>query len=109
VLFSQAQTFVFVLIAALAMGLCVVVARAGLATLMQQLTPDGLRGRVDSLINLSVTGALAMAQGSAGLFGQLWGPRPVLLGAGLLMVAVGGLAILGTRGLVRELEAYTRP
>jgi hypothetical protein len=33
----------------------------------------------------------------------------VLLGAGLLMVAVGGLAILGTRGLVRELEAYTRP
>jgi DHA3 family macrolide efflux protein-like MFS transporter len=109
VLFSQAQTFAFVLIAALAIGLCVVIARAGLATLMQQLTPDSLRGRVDSLINLSVNGALALAQGSAGLFGQLWGPRPVLLGAGLLMVAVGGLATLGMRGLVREPELYTRP
>ncbi|MCS6963572.1 MFS transporter [Thermoflexus sp.] len=99
VAFSQAQTFAFVLLAAFAMGLCVVVARAGLATLIQEMTPNPLRGRVDSLVNLMVNGALALAQGGAGLFGQLWGPRPVLMGAGLLMVLVGGFAALGLRGL----------
>ncbi|WP_376789802.1 MFS transporter [Thermoflexus sp.] len=97
VAFSQAQTFAFVLLAAFAMGICVVVARAGMATLIQQITPNPLRGRVDSLVNLVVNGALVLAQGSAGLFGQLWGPRPVLLGAGLLMVLVGGFAALGLR------------
>ncbi|WP_322800820.1 MFS transporter [Thermoflexus sp.] len=97
VAFSQAQTFALVLLAAFAMGLCVVVARAGMATLIQEITPNPLRGRVDSLVNLVVNGALALAQGSAGLFGQLWGPRPVLLGAGLLMVLVGGFAALGLR------------
>ncbi|MFN3928476.1 MAG: MFS transporter, partial [Thermoflexus sp.] len=86
VAFSQAQTFALVLLAALAMGLCVVVARAGLATMIQQITPNILRGRIDSLVTFTVNGALALAQGSAGLFGQLWGPRPVLLGAGLLMM-----------------------
>ncbi|HXF68838.1 MAG TPA: MFS transporter [Thermoflexus sp.] len=99
VAFSQAQTFAFVLLAALAMGLCVVVARAGLATMIQQITPNILRGRVDSLVTLTVNGALALAQGSAGLFGQLWGPRPVLLGAGLLMMLVGGFAAFGLRGI----------
>lgn len=99
VAFSRAQTFAFVLLAAFAMGLCVVVARAGLATLIQQITPNPLRGRVDSLVNLVVNSALALAQGSAGLFGQLWGPRPVLMGAGLLMVLVGGFAALGLRGI----------
>ncbi len=99
VAFSQAQAFAFALLAALAMGLCVVVARAGLATLIQQITPNHLRGRVDSLVNLAVNGALTLAQGSAGLFGQLWGPRPVLLGAGVLMMLVGGFAALGLRGI----------
>lgn len=99
VAFSQARTFAFVLLAALAMGLCVVVARAGLTTLIQQVTPDGLRGRVDSLVNLAVNGALALAQAGAGLFGQLWGPRPVLTGAGLLMMLVGGVAAIALRGV----------
>ncbi len=107
--FSQAQTFGFVLLAALAMGLCVVVARAGLATLIQQITPNSLRGRVDSLVNLTVNGALAFAQGSAGLFGQLWGPRPVLLGAGLLMMLVGGFAALGLRGIGVDPPEGTTP
>ncbi len=99
VAFSQAQAFALALLAALAMGLCVVVARAGLATLIQQITPNRLRGRVDSLVNLGVNGALALAQGSAGLFGQLWGPRPVLLGAGVLMMLVGGFTALSLRGI----------
>lgn len=107
--FSQAQTFGFVLLAALAMGLCVVVARAGLATLIQQITPNSLRGRVDSLVNLTVNGALAFAQGSAGLFGQLWGPRPVLLGAGLLMMLVGGFAALGLREIGVDPPEGTHP
>ncbi len=100
--FSQAQTFIFVLMAALAMGLCVVVARAGLATLIQQVTPNSLRGRVDSLANLTVNGALALAQASAGLLGQLWGPQPVLLGAGALMMLVGGFAALRLRGIAMD-------
>lgn len=99
VAFSQAQTFALVLVAALAMGLCIVVARAGLATLVQHLTPNPLRGRVDSLTTLMVNGALALAQAAAGLLGQWWGPRPVLLGAGLLMAAIGGLGVLALRGL----------
>jgi len=109
VAFSQARTFLFVLLAAFAMGLCVVVARAALATLIQQVTPNPLRGRVDSLVNLTVTAALALAQGSAGLFGQLWGPRPVLLGAGLLMVAAGGFAALGLRGIPLDPPAAREP
>jgi len=59
-----------VLVAAAGSGCGLVVARAGLATLTQQLVPDEVRGRVESAVNMIVSVSAAASQGLAGVLGD---------------------------------------
>lgn len=65
-------------------------------TLRQQLTPSGLRGRVNAAIRTVTVGAAAVGAAVGGVAAQLLGLRaPVLLGAPLLVAA----AVVVRRGL----------
>jgi len=101
--FALAPNFGLVLVAAAGIGLCLVVARAGLATLTQQLVPDVVRGRVESAVNMMVSVSTAAAQGLSGLLGDphFLGVQGVFVGAGVITLAAGVSAIYALRGVVQ--------
>jgi predicted MFS family arabinose efflux permease len=103
VVFALAPRFGLVLIAAAGIGLCLVVARAGLATLTQQLVPDEVRGRVESAVNMMVSVSTAAAQGLSGLLGDphFLGVQGVFISAGGITFVAGIGAIYALRGVVR--------
>jgi MFS family permease len=78
---------------AVLVGIGVVVARAGLATMTQKLTPDHVRGRVESAVNMIIGISTVGAQGLSGVVGELLSPQIVFLGAGAI-TAVAGIAAL---------------
>jgi MFS family permease len=78
---------------AVLVGVGVVVARAGLATMTQKLTPDHVRGRVESAVNMIIGISTVGAQGLSGVVGELLSPQIVFLGAGAI-TAVAGIAAL---------------
>ena len=102
IIFALAPRFGWVLVAAASIGLCLVVARAGLATLTQQLVPDMIRGRVESAVNMIVSVSTASAQGLAGLLGDphFLGVQGVFISAGVITSAAGLSAIYALRGAV---------
>jgi DHA3 family macrolide efflux protein-like MFS transporter len=101
--FALSPSFGLVLVAAAAIGLCIVVARAGLATLTQQLVPDDVRGRVESAVNMIVSVSAAAAQGLAGLLGDphFLGVQGVFVSAGAITLVAGIGAVYALRGVVR--------
>ena len=101
--FALAPHFGFVLVAAAGIGLCLVVARAGLATLTQQLVPDAVRGRVESAVNMIVSVSAASSQGLSGLLGDphFLGVQGVFVGAGVITLLAGISAVYLLRGAVR--------
>jgi len=103
IVFSLAPNFGFVLVAAAGIGLCIVVARAGLATLTQQLVPDQVRGRVESAVNMMVSISTTAAQVLAGLLGDphFLGSQGVFIGAGVVTLGAGLGAIYALRGAVQ--------
>jgi MFS family permease len=103
IVFALAPHFGLVLIAAAGIGLCLVVARAGLATLTQQLVPDEVRGRVESAVNMMVSVSTAAAQGLSGLLGDphFLGVQGVFVSAGVITLAAGVSAIYALRGVVQ--------
>jgi MFS family permease len=103
VVFALAPHFWLVLVAAAGIGLCLVVARAGLATLTQQLVPDEVRGRVESAVNMIVSVSAAASQGLSGLLGDphFLGVQGVFIGAGVVTLMAGVGAIYALRGAVR--------
>ncbi len=107
IIFALAPNFGLVLIAAAGIGLCLVVARAGLATLTQQLVPDQIRGRVESAVNMVVSVSTAAAQGLSGLLGDphFLGVQGVFIGAGAITLAAGVSAIYALRGVVQAVAS----
>ncbi len=105
IVFALAPNFAFVLIAAAAIGLSLVVARAGLATLTQQLVPDQVRGRVESAVNMIVSVSQATAQGLAGLLGDphFLGVQGVFISAGAITLLSGISAVYALRGVVHAI------
>jgi MFS family permease len=108
--FALAPSFGFVLIAAAAIGLCIVVARAGLATLTQRLVPDDVRGRVESAVNMMVSVSTTAAQGFAGVLGDphVLGVQGVFIGAGGITLAAGIGAMYGLQSVVKQIETVER-
>jgi len=109
IVFALAPRFGLVLIAAAGIGLCLVVARAGLATLTQQLVPDEVRGRVESAVNMIVSVSTAAAQGFSGVLGDphLLGVQGVFISAGAITLAAGISAIYALRGAVQAVMQRT--
>jgi MFS family permease len=100
--FALAPNFGLVLVAAAGIGLCLIVARAGLATLTQQLVPDAVRGRVESAVNMIVGVSTAAAQGLSGLLGDphFLGVQGVFVSAGVITLAAGVSSVYALRGVV---------
>jgi MFS family permease len=101
IIFALAPNFALVLVAAAGIGLCLIVARAGLATLTQQLVPDRIRGRVESAVNMIVSVSAAAAQGLAGVLGDphVLGEQGVFVGAGVITLGAGVGAVYALRGV----------
>jgi DHA3 family macrolide efflux protein-like MFS transporter len=105
--FALAPNFVLVLVAAAALGLCIVVARAGLATLTHQLVPDRVRGRVESAVNMVAGASMAAAQGLAGVLAvpSLLGVQGVFVSAGIVTLAAGLGTFYALDGAVQAASA----
>jgi hypothetical protein len=75
------------------------------STLVQEATPDHLRGRVTAVNMLVVTGGPRLGDVEAGLAAALVGARGSVISGGLLcLAALGGLALRAgeLRGYVRR-------
>ncbi len=102
--FALAPNFGLVLPAAAAIGLCTVVARAGLATLTHRIVHDDIRGRVESAVNMVVSSSSATAQGLSGLLAvpALLGVQGVFVSAGLITLVAGLATFYVLEGIGRE-------
>jgi MFS transporter, DHA3 family, macrolide efflux protein len=89
VLFAYAPSFVAVLLSVAVLGLCVVIARGALETIIQALTPDRMRGRVQSAANLLVVASTAAAEGLFAVLGSVFEVQKVFIAAGAITAAAG--------------------
>jgi predicted MFS family arabinose efflux permease len=101
VAFAFAPNYAVVLVSIAVIGLCVVVARGALDTISQALSPDAVRGRVQSAVNMLVVAATAMAEGLSALLGSLIGVQTVFAAAGVVTALTGVAAIFLLRGAAR--------
>jgi predicted MFS family arabinose efflux permease len=67
VAFAGAGSYTVVVVAAVVIGLCLVIARASLDTFTQALVPDAMLGRVQATVQMTLAVATATAQGLAGI------------------------------------------
>jgi MFS family permease len=93
VAFAWAPNYMVVLVSVAVLGMCVVMARGALETIVQALTPDEIRGRVQSATNLLVVVSTTLSQGLSAVLGALLGVQSVFVAAGVLMVLTGAAAI----------------
>lgn len=91
--FAWAPTYWVVLISVAVLGMCVVMARGALETIVQALTPDTVRGRVQSATNLLVVISTTSAQGLSAVLGALLGVQSIFIAAGVLTALTGAAAI----------------
>lgn len=66
-----------------------------LVSLRQQITPDGMLGRVNATMRLLLTGAVGLGGLLAAAVGELWGVRPALW-AGAVILALSWLPLRST-------------
>jgi MFS family permease len=100
--FTLAPSYGAVVVGAVLVGIGVVIARAGLATMTQKLTPDYIRGRVESAVNMIIGVSNVGSQGISGVVGQLLSASTVFLCAGAVTALAGVAAILSLRN--RDLD-----
>lgn len=81
--------------------MCVVMARGALETIAQVLSPDVVRGRVQSAGNLIAVAVTTMAEGISAVLGFLIGVQTVFAAAGFVTVLTGVAAIFVLRGAAR--------
>ena len=101
VAFAFAPNYTVVLSSVAVMGVCIVMARGALDTISQSLSPDAVRGRVQSAANLLVVAATAGAEGLAALLGSLLGVQIVFVAAGVVTALAGVAATFALRGAAR--------
>jgi DHA3 family macrolide efflux protein-like MFS transporter len=101
VAFAFAPNYTAVLVSVVAIGLCIVVARGALDAITQVLSPDAVRGRVQSAANLIVVAATAIAEGLSALLGSLIGVQTVFVAAGIVTALAGVAAAFVLRGAVQ--------
>ncbi len=102
VAFACAPNYTVVLVSIAVIGLCVVIARGALDTISQALSPDTVRGRVQSAVNLLVVSATAVAKGISAVLGSLIGVQAVFVAAGVVTALTGMAAIYVLRGAASE-------
>jgi MFS family permease len=95
--FTLLPYYATVVVGALLVGIGMVIARAGLATMTQKLTPDYVRGRVESAVNMIIGIANVGSQGISGVVGELLTPQVVFLSAGAITAVAGVAAVLALR------------
>jgi DHA3 family macrolide efflux protein-like MFS transporter len=101
VAFAFAPNYAAVLVSVAVIGLCLVVARGALDAITQALSPDAVRGRVQSAVNLIVVAATAMAEGISAILGSLIGVQIVFVAAGIVTALAGVAAAFALRGAVQ--------
>ena len=99
--FAFAPNYAAVLVSIGVIGMCVVIARGALDTISQALSPDAVRGRVQSAVNMLVVAATAVAEGLSALLGSLIGVQTVFAAAGIVTALAGLVACFVLRGAVR--------
>ena len=107
VVFAFAPNYIVVLMSITVIGACVVMARGALDTISQALSPDAVRGRVQSAVNLLVVAATAMAEGLSALLGSLIGVQTVFVAAGVVTALAGLTAVFVLRGAARLVRQVT--
>ena len=107
VAFAFAPSYIVVLASVTVIGMCVVMARGALDTISQALSPDEMRGRVQSAVNLLVVAATAMAEGLSALLGSLIGVQTVFVVAGIVTALTGVAAVFVLRGAARLVRQVT--
>jgi DHA3 family macrolide efflux protein-like MFS transporter len=104
VAFAGAGNFVVVVVAAVVIGLCLVIARASLDTFTQALVPDEMLGRVQATVQMTLAAATATAQGLAGILAKILNSvEAVFFLAGCVTIIAGLAAILLLREAAREM------
>ena len=96
-LFAFSSRFEAALLLAAIIGVCVVVARATLAAILQATVPDEKRGRVESTVNTSISFSTALAMGLSGILGAALGVRAVFTLAAAGVILGGILALLALK------------
>ena len=104
VAFAFAPNYTVVLISIVVIGLCVVMARGALDTISQALSPDAVRGRVQSAVNMLVVAATALAEGFSALLGSLIGVQVVFGAAGVVTALSGVVAMFALRSAARQVS-----
>jgi MFS family permease len=93
-----------VVVAAVVIGLCLVIARASLDTFTQALVPDEMLGRVQATVQMTLAVATAVAQGLAGVLAKILNSiEAVFFLAGCVTLIAGLAAILTLRDAAREM------
>jgi MFS family permease len=103
--FAYAPNYIIVLVSVMMLGLCIVVARGVLDTLTQTLSPDEVRGRVQSTVTLIVVAGTAAAEGLSAVLGHFLGVQTVFVAAGLITVAAGIAATYALREAAQSAQA----
>lgn len=114
--FAYAPSYPMVLLSVVTLGMCIVIARGALDTLVQTLSPDEVRGRVQSTVALIVAAGTALAQGLSAFLGHFLGVQTVFVAAGLVTIVAGittiytlrEAALLSPRGSPRQ-QPLRRP
>jgi MFS family permease len=104
---GMAPTFSFIIAMGFVVGLGIVPAQSGVATMMQMAVPDLKRGRVGSSLNAFSTAASLISMAFAALMGDLIGLRTVYVVFGLFICLAG---LLCTRLVVEpKVQAVEAP
>jgi len=91
VLLATAPNLCFVLAWLLLLGLCATPMQSATNALLQERTPDTLRGRVEAAVDTLLTAVMMVSMAWAGILADRIGIRTVLSGAGLLCLVGGAL------------------
>ncbi len=104
VAFAGAGNYTVVIVAAVVIGLCLVIARASLDTFTQALVPDEMLGRVQATVQMTLAVATALAQGLAGVLAKLLNSVEYVFAlAGCVTIIAGLAAILTLRDAAQEM------
>ena len=95
--FTFTTSYIVVLLSVMMLGVCIVIARGALDTITQTLPPDQVRGRVQSVVNLTVQAGIALAEGLSAVLGHFTSIQAVFVGAGAVMAAAGAAAAFSLR------------